>query len=378
MRKVGSLIAGGALVAGIVAGTGGAAQAASPLNPVGNMDGFSYDGRLVVSGWTFDPETAASIDVHAYVDGQLAAVATANGSRPDVAGVYPSYGPSHGWSFDLGKRSAGVHQVCVYAINVGGGDTNPVLGCRTFTVGGSAALNPVGNLEQVALIPEGLYLQGWTLDPETAASIDVHAYVDGQLAGVATANDHRPDVGSLYPSYGAQHGFRTVVTPPVPGVHRVCVYAINVGDGTTNPSLGCRSFTVSSFNFGATATLSSGIAVTVQKPSRVTVSNTASPSPSAGYSGVLFSITFTNKTGRTFTPYDDVLLVSGPTGRQAPLTFDSGGSDPDNWFNGSIPPGQSQTATFLFQVPTAELSQLRLEVNPDFFEDESAFFAGSA
>ncbi|MBB3678251.1 hypothetical protein FHX36_003986 [Modestobacter versicolor] len=214
------------------------------------MDGFSYDGRLVVSGWTFDPETAASIDVHAYVDGQLAAVATANGSRPDVAGVYPSYGPSHGWSFDLGKRSAGVHQVCVYAINVGGGDTNPVLGCRTFTVAGNPALNPVGNVELVALIAEGLFMQGWTLDPETPASIDVHVYLDGRLATVTTADRSRPDVADVYPAYGAAHGFSAVLPTPGAGVHSVCAFAINVGDGTTNPQLGCRQFTVAPANPG--------------------------------------------------------------------------------------------------------------------------------
>lgn len=250
MRKLGAGIAGSVLVAGMVLGSGGVAQAASPLNPVGNVDGFSYDGRLVVSGWTFDPETAASIDVHAYVDGQIAAVATANGSRPDVAAVYPSYGASHGWAFDLGKRSAGVHQVCVYAINVGGGDTNPSLGCRTFTVTGDPSLNPVGNVEQVALIAQGLYLQGWTLDPETPASIDVHVYLDGRLATVATANQPRQDVAAVFPAYGPDHGFSTVLPTPGAGVHTVCAYAINVGDGTTNPSLGCRQFTVAPANPG--------------------------------------------------------------------------------------------------------------------------------
>lgn len=360
----------------VMTGFGGVAAAASPLNPVGNLDGFSYNGRLSVSGWAFDPETAAPIDVHAYVDGRLAAVTTANQFRYDVSSAYPAYGPRHGWSFDLGSLRGGVHQVCVYGINVGIGDANPVLGCRTFTVGGSAALNPVGNLEQVALIGQGLYFQGWTLDPETTAPIDVHAYVDGRLAGVATASQARGDIAAAFPAYGPRHGYSGVLTPPLPGVHQLCLYAINVGDGTRNPVLGCRSFTVSHFNFGATATLSYGIAVTVQQPQRVWVASTASPSPSAGYVGVLFTITFTNRSSATFTPSEDVNVTSGAGGRQAPLTFDSGGSDPNNWFVGSIPPGSSQTATFLFQVPESEAGQLRLEVAPKFFED-SVFFGGA-
>src|ERR1700712_259267 len=108
MRKLKAVIAGAGVLLSVMVATSDSALAlaASPLNPVGNVDGFGYDGRLVVSGWTFDPETAAPIDVHAYVDGRLAAVATADGPRYDVAGVYSSYGPLHGWSFDLGKQSA--------------------------------------------------------------------------------------------------------------------------------------------------------------------------------------------------------------------------------------------------------------------------------
>ncbi|MGY1824805.1 hypothetical protein [Blastococcus sp. SYSU DS0541] len=372
MRKFGVAVTAAMMVVGL----SGSAAAASPLNPVGNVDGFSYNGRLHVSGWTFDPETAAAIDVHAYVDGRLAATATADDPRYDVAAAYPSYGPLHGWALDLGSLSSGGHQVCVYAINVGIGDANPLLGCRNVTVGGSAALNPVGNLEQVALIGQGLYFRGWTLDPETPAPINVHAYVDGVFAADVTAGQSRADIAAVFPAYGPHHGFSGILTPPLPGVHQLCLYAINVGDGTRNPVLGCRSFTVSHFNFGATATLPYGVAVTVQQPQRVHVSSTAAPSPSAGYVGVLFTITFTNKTSTTFQPLDDVMLTSGGAGNAASLTFDSGGSDPDNYFSGSIPPGGSLTATFLFQVLESEAGQLRLEVAPDFFED-SVFFGGA-
>jgi hypothetical protein len=371
----------GGLVVGLLVAvglglSGATATAASPLNPVGSLDRVAYSSQLTVSGWTFDPETAAPIDVHAYVDGRIALVARANEARYDVAAAYPSYGPLHGWSMNLGSFPAGVHEVCVYAINVGIGDTNPSLGCRSFTVGGSAALNPVGNLEQVALIGQGLYFQGWTLDPETAAPIDVHAYVDGRLVSAVTADQNRPDVGAAFPSYGPSHGYAGLITPPLPGVHQLCLYAINVGNGTRNPSLGCRSFTVSHYNFGATATMPYGIAVTVQQPQKVQVSSGAYPAPSAGYIGVLFHVTFTNRTSATFNPIEDVDLTVGASGRTVSATYDFGGSDPDNIFSGTIPPGGSLTATFLYQVLESEAGQLRLEVAPDFLED-SVFFGGA-
>ena len=376
MYRFGSLVGALLLAAGAVLGSGGAAQAASPLNPVGNLDGVSYNGRLVVNGWTFDPETAAPIDVHAYVDNRLVSVATAERQRPDVATVYPSYGSRHGYSLDLGTLSTGVHSVCVFAINVGVGDANPLLGCRSLTVAGQPALNPVGGFDEAALIPAGLYLTGWTFDPETPAPIDVHVYVDGRLVQVTTADRERPDIAATFPSYGSRHGFRTVVQPPLPGRHQVCLYAINVGGGTTNPSLGCRDFTVSAFNFGATATLSTGIAVTVQKPVIVPVSESALPTLIAGNAGVLLTVTLTNTTNQTFTPFEDVFLDHGPVGLEADLVFDVEGSNPDNVFEGRVPPGSSRSATFLYQVPYIDLDNIRVEVFPDV-GDESAFFVGT-
>ena len=42
---------------------------------------------------------------------------------------------------------------------------------------------------------------------------------------------------------GPAHGYSGSVRL-APGTHQVCTYAINVGQGTTNPSLGCRSVVV--------------------------------------------------------------------------------------------------------------------------------------
>jgi hypothetical protein len=188
-----------------------------------------------VSGWALDPDTAASIDVHVYVDGAYSGAVDATGLRPGVANAYPGYGANHGFVASV-PVGAGTHSVCVYGINTASGNANPQLGCRTVTVGG----NPRGNFESVTATTGSVTVSGWALDPDSAAPINVHVYVDGRWTMASTADGSRPDVGAAYPGWGDDHGFHVAVAVSA-GHHQVCVYAINVGAGTLNPQLGCRS-----------------------------------------------------------------------------------------------------------------------------------------
>jgi len=134
--------------------------------------------------------------------------------------------------------------------NLGGtGDGCSSYGNRNFWVyynnwfgSTTAPTPPMGDVNSVLAVREGVAVQGWTLDPTTSDSIYVHIYVDGAFKSVVPANIPRPDVLAAYPSHGANHGFSTVVALP-PGAHNVCSYGINV---YTNGSalLGCRNVTV--------------------------------------------------------------------------------------------------------------------------------------
>jgi hypothetical protein len=127
-------------------------------------------------------------------------------------------------------------QVCTYGINVAGGPGNSTLGCRTLT----RPVDPVGSFDGMTrLDPSRVELRGWALDPDTANPVDVHVYVGGGLAGIVRASGDRPDVGAAYPGWGPAHGWTATVAAP-PGA-TVCVYGINVGAGTSNPRLGCRT-----------------------------------------------------------------------------------------------------------------------------------------
>jgi hypothetical protein len=123
-------------------------------------------------------------------------------------------------------------QVCLYAINIGAGTRNPLLGCRTV-----AGPNPSAHIEGISRQPDGLHLQGWSVDPDSAAPTSVDVYANGVGVAHLPAAGSRPDVGAAFPGYGAGHGF-DVVLPGVGG--NVCVYAINLGAGA-NTALGCRS-----------------------------------------------------------------------------------------------------------------------------------------
>jgi hypothetical protein len=101
-------------------------------NPVGSLDlvserpgGFG----LRVQGWAFDHDTPGPIEIHTYDNG-VGRSAVAAAHRADLAGA--RHGPLHGFDASW-DTSPGVHEVCVYAINVGGGG-NVLLGCRTVEV----------------------------------------------------------------------------------------------------------------------------------------------------------------------------------------------------------------------------------------------------
>ena len=89
-------------------------------------------GSAAVSGWALDPDTAASIPVHVYLDGTLTA-GTASLARSDIAAAYPGYGAAHGYSVTV-SGAPGTHTLCVYGIEIAGTGANSLRGCRVVTI----------------------------------------------------------------------------------------------------------------------------------------------------------------------------------------------------------------------------------------------------
>lgn len=88
--------------------------------------------------------------------------------------------------------------------------------------------------------------RGWAADPDAAGQpIDVHIYVDGQRVVPSAAGgdslytgEPRPDVQAVFPFAGPNSGWSEQLLTDN-GPHDVCAYAINVGAGTQNTTLGC-------------------------------------------------------------------------------------------------------------------------------------------
>ena len=109
------------------------------LNPFGRFESVSRSGgtaNLVVRGWALDPDTGGPIKISIKVDGAAPVLATASGTRTDAGRTYPAYGSAHGFIVTV-PASAGMHTVCISAINVSLGATVS-LGCQVAN-----ALHPV-------------------------------------------------------------------------------------------------------------------------------------------------------------------------------------------------------------------------------------------
>ena len=190
-------------------------------------------GGVSVVGWVVDPDIASAVTTHIYVNGVGYAV-TANANRPDIGGGLPAYGPDHGFVADL-PAPGGLVNVCAYGINVGIG-THTLLGCRTTRV---PTGSPIGVIDTLTRSGANVTGSGWVFDPDTAASVSVHVYVNG-VGYAVSANGDRPDFAGTMPMYGAAHGY-TFSVPVGADPTQVCIYGIEFAGTGANVLLGCRT-----------------------------------------------------------------------------------------------------------------------------------------
>ena len=112
-------------------------------DPEGHMDSINGGvGSIYLGGWVFDRDAAdRAVELHVYVGGPAGSPDVkwmrtgilANASREDVNQAYGT-GSNHGIDVTLQVPLSGEYDVYVYAINAGGGDTNPCIGSKQVKI----------------------------------------------------------------------------------------------------------------------------------------------------------------------------------------------------------------------------------------------------
>jgi hypothetical protein len=219
--------------------------------PVGHLDSANPVGdSVVLTGWAFDRDSpSTSIAVNIYQDDKpLMGIRTAI-NRPDVNSAYKITGV-HGFKAQF-KASTGAHNYKVFAMNIGGGTTNTLIGNHSLMVRGASTTSTTaapaslqslaaplpGELESVSAAGNSVRLTGWLHDPEDGSELAVAVHEDDQAL-------HWYPVAAAGRSAGKGRRAFDLTIAAGTGLHTYSVYAMTPGDGVEYPLLGQQAVRV--------------------------------------------------------------------------------------------------------------------------------------
>jgi cell wall-associated NlpC family hydrolase len=246
-RVAAGVAAAGSLfgVAVVAAPAARADAAPGPHDPRGSVSAVkAVPGGLQFTGWAYDPDTlTANVDVVAIVDGRGINF-EAPTSLPNAT-VQKKYrtGPTPGFQATVPVDTTKAHTVCLAVRNAGAGyHTN--LKCvvtplgTTLTSAQQAAHNPRGALTGFSVSSTSLRIRGWATDPDWIThKLVAVLYVDG-YSTVTTMTRTYP---TPRPTGAGGLSAFDITVPVAAGAHLGCMWIVNLGLGTGNTFLGCRS-----------------------------------------------------------------------------------------------------------------------------------------
>ncbi|SDQ73470.1 hypothetical protein SAMN02800687_2608 [Curtobacterium sp. UNCCL20] len=207
-------------------------------DPFGSFDSAAVAAStLTVGGWAIDPDSTGPVQVQVRVDGTTKTTVTANTGRGDVGKRYPGYGNNHGFSAKLTGITAGKHTIQTYVQDTSS-KAWKLLGTKSVERPSGAPWLILDEVSSKA--PGTMRVRGWTIDPDTTASVRVHVYLDGKALTAVDANKTKTGLGTARPGYGDDHAYLFERGGISAGKHTACVIAINVGPGI-NQNI-CRTF----------------------------------------------------------------------------------------------------------------------------------------
>ncbi|HEY0167324.1 MAG TPA: twin-arginine translocation signal domain-containing protein [Jatrophihabitans sp.] len=202
--------------------------------PIGHLDSANPVGdSVVLTGWAFDRDSSStSIAVNIYQDDKPLMGIRTGVNRPDVNSAYNITGV-HGFKAQF-KASVGAHNYKVFAMNIGGGTGNTLIGNHSLMVKGasttSATATPAGyvaaplpgELESVSAAGNSVRLTGWLHDRQDGSEPAVAVHEDDQVL-------HWYPVDGPLSSDGRRAFDLTI--PAGTGLHTYSVYAMAADDG---------------------------------------------------------------------------------------------------------------------------------------------------
>ncbi|HLP45958.1 MAG TPA: hypothetical protein VK469_08430, partial [Candidatus Kapabacteria bacterium] len=224
---------------------------AEPDKPESNQPPFgSFDtpessstvrSSIALTGWALDDVGIESVKIYRKQNFVLEYIGDAifsEGSRPDIATLYPSY-PNNtraGWGYMLLTNflpygGNGAYQIHVIARDTGGNEVT--LGVKTIYCDNAHATKPFGAIDLPkpgeTISGNNYRISGWALTPspnkiaEDGSTINVR--IDGQTIGHVTYNIYRSDIAALFPGYtnsNGAHGYMTFDTTRYSnGIHTI-------------------------------------------------------------------------------------------------------------------------------------------------------------
>ncbi len=167
-------------------------------------------GRSPSGAGPLDPDTTGPVSVHVYVDGNWARPGRRRPAPPRRRPGLPRPRPEprlHRHRAPRGRRPQRVRLRHQRGQRIGQHPDRLRHGHRG---------NPFGSLDVATATAGGVDVSGWAIDPDQLTSpIDVQLRLDGNPVSTVAAGESRPDVGSVYPTAGANHGFSRS-SPPQP------------------------------------------------------------------------------------------------------------------------------------------------------------------
>ncbi|WP_153503408.1 M23 family metallopeptidase [Cumulibacter manganitolerans] len=209
------------------------------MSPSGGVSAtFDNRGNINITAYAYDPSSyTTSLGVWLVDNGSLKAATIANEPQPSL--VPYGIGGQHGASTSYFAGTAGKHDICVYAINIGAGE-NAWVACQTVIVTETGGFNDPRGDFSIVDDNGGVSVVGWAFDANAYNQpTTVMWTVDGAIVTYSVAN-----LASPYLGLPGNHATVARVNAPA-GKRSVCMFVGNLGPGASQ-LVKCADVTVKS------------------------------------------------------------------------------------------------------------------------------------